>query len=114
MAGHPFMPSSETLIGFALDGFPIYGALNDPSVLDECNGIEVNGKYQYHVRTIDQVDGKASYCNGNSPAIQWNYVIGCYHGSLDRTEILSSQNALIPKSCVEVNYSAGLRNVSRI
>ena len=40
---------SDTLLGYAFDGFPIYGPLSDSSNLDACNGIEINGKYQYHV-----------------------------------------------------------------
>ncbi len=43
-------PSSSTLLGYALDGFPIYGPLTDTSVLDDCNGITENGVYKYHVR----------------------------------------------------------------
>ena len=43
-------PSSDTLLAYAFDGFPIYGPLSDASVLDDCNGRTVNGNYQYHVR----------------------------------------------------------------
>ena len=43
-------PSENDLLGYALDGFPIYGPLPDASVLDSCNGQIVNGQYQYHVR----------------------------------------------------------------
>jgi hypothetical protein len=43
-------PSSSDLLGYALDGFPIYGPVSDVSVLDGCNGRTVNGQYQYHVR----------------------------------------------------------------
>ena len=43
-------------IGYALDGFPILGLWKDPSSLDECNGRNINGSYQYHVRTLDQVE----------------------------------------------------------
>lgn len=42
--------TSTTLLGYALDGFPIYGPLSDVSALDECNGLTLNGSYQYHVR----------------------------------------------------------------
>jgi len=50
---NPYMgeenPSSTDLLGYALDGFPIYGPLSDDSVLDACNGQTVDGQYQYHV-----------------------------------------------------------------
>jgi len=40
---------SDTLLGYAFDGFPIYGPLSESSKLDECNGRTKNGKYMYHV-----------------------------------------------------------------
>jgi hypothetical protein len=49
-------PSSEDLLAYALDGFPIYGPLVDASVLDACNGRTVNGKYQYHVKVSIVLD----------------------------------------------------------
>lgn len=80
---------NETLIGFALDGFPIYSNPNntyksgytmtgnprsnawkaytwskgDANTLDACNGTTVNGNYRY-------------YTTGTFP-----YIIGCYTGS---------------------------------
>ena len=61
-----------------LRSFPIYGPVSNSelSELDSCNGRVVNGQYRYHIRNKDQVDENASYCNGTSPAIQWNYVLG--------------------------------------
>ncbi|MGB1222042.1 MAG: YHYH protein, partial [Alcanivoracaceae bacterium] len=44
--------STAGLVGFAKDGFPIYGPLDDGSVptgLDECNGMSINGLYGYFV-----------------------------------------------------------------
>ena len=41
--------SSETLIGYALDGFPIYGAGNMSS--DACGGATVSGQYGYYLNT---------------------------------------------------------------
>jgi hypothetical protein len=104
--GNPVQPPSNQLIAYSLDGFPIYGPVSDTDLLDSCNGRFVNGKYQYHVRTIDQVNGYGPYCNGTSPAILWNYVLGCYRGSLSTTQILSNQStqAVIPKDCVKVFY----------
>ncbi len=43
-------PSEDDLLGYALDGFKIYGPLADASVLDDCNGRTVSGEYRYHVR----------------------------------------------------------------
>ena len=54
--------TTNTLLGYAMDGFPIYGPLSDNEVsqLDACNGMtDSDGNYRYHVRTLDQVDGKA-------------------------------------------------------
>ena len=39
---------STTLLGYALDGFPIYGPYS--GTLDACNGRVVNNNYQYHVK----------------------------------------------------------------
>ncbi len=39
---------SETLIGYALDGFPIYG-LNDSEDIDKCGGKIENGQYRYYL-----------------------------------------------------------------
>lgn len=38
-----------TLVGYALDGFPIYGASNGSS--DICGGSTVAGQYRYHINT---------------------------------------------------------------
>lgn len=37
----------ETLIGYALDGFPIYGQSEEKT--DECGGSSVNGEYRYYL-----------------------------------------------------------------
>lgn len=39
---------SETLIGYALDGFPIYG-LNDGAKTDKCGGEIESGQYRYYL-----------------------------------------------------------------
>ena len=36
---------SDTLIGYALDGFPIYGKIKESG--DKCGGSVVNGQYRY-------------------------------------------------------------------
>jgi len=47
-------PSEDTLLGYAMDNFPIHGPVLGSAdvLLDECNGPTVNGKCQYHVRVL--------------------------------------------------------------
>lgn len=40
--------SSETLIGYALDGLPIYGQTN-AIMTDACGGATINGQYRYYL-----------------------------------------------------------------
>jgi len=93
--------TSEQLLGYAMDGFPIYGPLEDDEVvqLDACNGRTVDGVYQYHVRSFEQVDENGEYCNGESVETNWNYILGCYSGSVDATEIYSSDNYVLDNDC---------------
>lgn len=63
------MNQPSPLIGYALDGFPLYGPYTEagmlPTDLDACNGrIGDDGNYRYHVTTT-------------AP-----YLIGCFHGIL--------------------------------
>lgn len=97
-AGFETEPSETTQIGFAMDGFPLYGPTN--ATVDGCNGRTVDGRYQYHVRRIDQVDGTGSYCDGTSPAIKWNYIVGCFHGDTSRTKVGSTSTYTLPSDCV--------------
>jgi len=101
--GNAVQPNSTQLVGYALDGFPLYGILADTSVLDACNGRMVNGQYQYHLRDKNQVNGSGPYCNGTSPAVLWNYVVGCFHGDLTKTLVTSQTDsqAQLPSDCVE-------------
>lgn len=101
LAGFEQTPGSDVHLGYAMDGFPLYGVLKDPSVLDGCNGVMVKGKYQYHIRTVDQVKGTGPMCNGTDPAILWNYIFGCFHGDLTKTKVLSSETSSIPSDCVK-------------
>ena len=39
---------AETLVGYALDGFPIYGAIGAP-VTDNCGGTAMAGEYRYYL-----------------------------------------------------------------
>ncbi len=56
---------SETLVGYALDGFPIYGRL-DSSQLDRCGGRMTPNGYQYHI-AIDRQS--IIQCFGAPPAV---------------------------------------------
>ena len=99
--GAESVTSSEQLLGYAMDGFPIHGPLDDASQLDKCNGMtDANGNYRYHVRTIDQVDQNLDYCNGSDPETNWNYILGCYSGATHFTEIKSLDNYVIDADCV--------------
>lgn len=101
-AGNANQPNSSTLVGYALDGFPIYGVLDDDTTLDACNGRWLADNYQYHIVRPEVVDGEGDYCNGSSPAINWRYTLGCYHGSVAKTTVKSSSGASIPSDCVRV------------
>lgn len=41
---------SPTLLGYALDGFPLYGT-NNQSALDKCGGVMVDGQYRYYLQS---------------------------------------------------------------
>jgi len=97
---------SNTLLGWALDGFPIYGPFDTGSdglaSLDNCNGREVDGQYQYHIRNLEDVNENLDYCKSSTnPEVNWNYILGCYHGSTDQTEVADSTSFNIPSDCVE-------------
>ena len=103
-AGQKTMPAATDQVGYAMDGFKIFGPVDDASTLDQCNGIATNVSgvegYQYHVRKLDQVDGTAEYCDGTSPAIVWKYSLGCYFGSLEHSKVGScDEAAAMPDDC---------------
>jgi len=102
---------SSTFMGWAMDGFEIYGPLSDEEVnsgaLDECNGkIGDDGNYRYHVRKITQVDGVAEYCVSgynnaeNDPRITWKYILGCYSGDISDTKVYDSRNYTLSDDCI--------------
>lgn len=107
------VPSTE-LIGYAMDGFPIYGPIDDTSLLDECNGIgDTSETYRYHVRTKSEVDASLEYCDGTSPAVNWKYTLGCYHGDLTKSTVADSKTTALPADCVvEVPTSAPVESSS--
>mmetsp|Transcript_20346 Transcript_20346/g.56601 ORF Transcript_20346/g.56601 Transcript_20346/m.56601 type:complete len:429 (+) Transcript_20346:200-1486(+) len=93
--------TSDDFLGYSMDGFPIYGPLDDDTLLDACNGItNDDGSYQYHVRTFEQVDEDLDYCNGDSPATNWNYILGCYKGTPDDSKAYVSTTYTLPSDCV--------------
>lgn len=122
--------NENTLLGYAFDGFPIYGPLiddgDDPdTILDVCNGRFVPNssqgndddtgmaKYQYHVRTKEQVDETKEYCNGENPYTNWNYILGCYSGSLEDTAIYDSTTYSLDDDCIlEYDSSNGATTTS--
>jgi hypothetical protein len=97
MAGSSSYAGEDELVGYAFDGFPIYGPVADVSTLDECN---MDAQNRYHVRTLEQVDGDASYCSGTSAAINWDYTVGCYWGDLAGSAVLDSSTQTLPSDCV--------------
>jgi hypothetical protein len=101
--GHEGGWGESTLLGYALDGYPIYGALADDASLDACNFDEATQRY--HVRTREQVDGDGDYCDGDSPAIRWNYTVGCYVGDLAQTSVKNSGESSLPADCTLVGHN---------
>eukprot|EP00122_Pirum_gemmata_P011499 Pgem_evm1s10653 len=116
--GYKKTPNATTLIAFAMDGFPIFGAVDDASILDACNGQMVGDNYQYHIRTNEQVDESEGYCqklddNDNNDknddnddndddtvhSINWNYVVGCYHGLTSNTVVKNNYQTILPDDC---------------
>lgn len=100
--------TSTTFLGYAMDGFAIYGPLSDLEVqsLDECNGLlSLDGSYRYHVRTLDQVDNTTEYCrsgyNSGDPLINWKYILGCYAGNIDNTNVVDASTYTLDEDCVE-------------
>ena len=39
------------------------------------------------------------YCNGNSPETNWNYILGCYSGSVDDSEVYDSTSYMLDDDC---------------
>lgn len=54
-----------TRIGYALDGFPIYGPAPDTITRDECGGVTVGEDYRY---TVDTDKGRFLSCFQGTPA----------------------------------------------
>ena len=70
--------SEDTLLGYALDGFKIYGYTDQE--LDECNGRMVDGEYRYHIRAFDEINTNAEYCGETPSGVKtgvnnWNYIL---------------------------------------
>jgi hypothetical protein len=83
----------KTLVGYALDGFPIYGPLKGSKdevdkILDECNGRDFHDRtfgYRYHTRSRAQVDETLTTNDGPNNTDNWKYVLGCYRGQYTKT-----------------------------
>jgi len=111
-AGHDpdVTPSEDELLGWALDGYGIYGFTD--AALDECNGRYVgddgDGEYRYHVRfpvgwsPEDCWDGDVppEYCSDVAGATNWNYIVGCYWGDVTSTKIGDNATYVRPDDCV--------------
>ena len=102
----------NTLLGFAMDGFPIYGPLSDSDVdneLDECNFHKAD-QNRYHVRTAGQVDHTLDYCRGNfEAATNWNYIAGCFRGDVDSlSAIQDTKTWQKPGKCFQVDVATVL------
>ncbi len=54
--------SADTLVGYAFDGFPIYGVREDTTLLDACGGTQELNGYRYYLRADEP------------------FVLGCYAG----------------------------------
>mmetsp|Transcript_18361 Transcript_18361/g.27269 ORF Transcript_18361/g.27269 Transcript_18361/m.27269 type:complete len:986 (-) Transcript_18361:49-3006(-) len=79
-------PEENELVGYAMDGFPIYGPSNHS--LDVCNGRLVNGKYRYHMVRMEDIDFSLPQCNANDRRVHnWNPIIGCYRGSTSQSRV---------------------------
>jgi hypothetical protein len=107
--GAEAIANASTLVGYALDGFGLFGPVANQSELDTCNGRidPSSGEYRYHMRRAEQVQagpthgGENGYCDGTSPAINWNYVIGCYKGTLTETKSGDCSTMSLPgEDCV--------------
>jgi YHYH protein len=79
--------TTDELVGWAWDGFPIYGAINGTkddadAALDECNGRDFDDEYgyRYHIRSLEQVHESLTNELVNNVA-NLKYVLGSYRGA---------------------------------
>jgi FAD/FMN-containing dehydrogenase len=83
-------PAENELVGYAMDGFGIYGPVaSNETDLDECNGrIGADGNYRYHMVRMEEIDFSQPQCNEMDPRVHnWNPIIGCYRGSTSQSRI---------------------------
>lgn len=91
--------NEDILLGYALDGFKIYGSTSETT--DVCNGSDHNGEYAYYVKNVNDIELGSNYCKADSgPDINWNYILGCYHGETQNTRYGSSAGYTPPADCV--------------
>lgn len=110
----PMDHGNMTFMGYAMDGFPILAPLHPKDVsrylqLDDCNGMLSNQGYEnskpptyaYHTRISDAVNENSPYCKADgSPENNWNYILGCYSGSVERSGIFDATTYQLPEDCV--------------
>lgn len=87
------MWGEDELVGWALDGFPIYGSIpgskgDVDEVLDDCNGREFDDSYgyRYHIRAREQVNETWADNTGPDNTDNWKYILGCYRGEMPLLE----------------------------
>jgi hypothetical protein len=89
--------ASTGLVGYALDGFPIYKELPDAAAdarLDVCNFDRTTNKYHIRVRAqVNEANGTKGECSSNyrsgdpTQASEWKYILGCFVGAVNATTI---------------------------
>jgi FAD binding domain len=90
-------PAQDELVGYAMDGFAIYGPLSNgavsrqgtPLLLDECNGlVGDDGVYRYHMIRMEDIDFTAPMCNEQDPRVHnWKPILGCFRGSTANSRV---------------------------
>eukprot|EP00542_Grammatophora_oceanica_P018184 CAMPEP_0194049280 /NCGR_PEP_ID=MMETSP0009_2-20130614/30214_1 /TAXON_ID=210454 /ORGANISM="Grammatophora oceanica, Strain CCMP 410" /LENGTH=962 /DNA_ID=CAMNT_0038695391 /DNA_START=115 /DNA_END=3003 /DNA_ORIENTATION=+ len=103
-------PDEDELVGYALDGFPIYGPTDFP--LDACNGRLVNGKFRYHMVRMEDVDFSLPQCNEADPRVHnWNPIIGCYRGSTSQSRVFVDDGSRDGMFCSSPDLATCLKGI---
>ena len=90
-----------------MDGFPIYGPLQDGMLhlLDECNFDKLTSRY--HIRLPSQVEESQPYCKeGDEESVNWNYIVGCFVGDLVGSDLVDSVDYVLDDSCYPMDPSS--------
>lgn len=101
-------PGEDELVGWALDGFPIFGYIpgtkeDADAFLDECNGRDFDDSYgyRYHLRTREQVDETAVDNIGPDNTDNWKYVLGCFKGETVVSEKDVAEDTDTSQACMD-------------